>query len=344
MADLEISRLKLEATAYSTPLLHAAYSECFFLGLTFSQTLNLDLPTIADEGSVSGWTFDSSIPSTAAATIILPNDVIPHVRDIQPIIRAMDEAYINGKRSVCLTMKVSGRTTSALYHFSKVRQQSCGSLLCLSSSQIRLFVSINNNTDSVVAAKRLVKALMPSSLLSHVLNEKIRKPICGFSASCSLWNLVCLLDEEWLYDDVLNCLSELLYFRHAVTASGPPLFLFLPTRFIENARLLFSILADYSCELLAFRRRVEECPFVSFGFIAENAGHYSSYFCDGSSQILEHADSLHHRPAPDILDTINWVLAGVSAPKKLYTEFIARQPGAGIGSGSCGVASYNYIE
>ncbi|KAE9391480.1 hypothetical protein BT96DRAFT_831996, partial [Gymnopus androsaceus JB14] len=199
--DSETSRLKLAAAEYSTPYPHAAFSEPFFAELSFLKASQVSLPLIAQKGSISHWVYDSEVPCTAAATIILPNEIVPNIYDLQPMISSMEDAFIQGKRSVLLKLNVGEHYVERLYHFSK----------------IRLFVAINNHSPSIDAAKRLVEALKSSSLSSMLMDRFMQERICrqiqGFSATCALWNLFCLLDKEWVYDDVLNCLSELLYFR-----------------------------------------------------------------------------------------------------------------------------------
>ncbi|KAJ3911610.1 hypothetical protein F5877DRAFT_85747, partial [Lentinula edodes] len=305
----EILQAKREASVYCNPAHHAAFSNDFFHELTFARALEVSIPAIAPEGCLLGWIFDVGIPSTKAATVIIPGKIIPHLNDLLPIIRAMESAYVEGKRSVQMHMRVSGQESVRSYHFSK----------------IRLFISVSNNAPSVSAAHRLVDALsVPSTftlsteLLSRFMHEKLQHQIRGFTATCSLWNLVCLLDEEWLYDDILNCLSELLYFRLAAStkseSSEVPSFMFLSTRFLEDTRSVFRY-----------------------------AGHYAAYFCDGAA-VFQHGDSLHHPPASDICDVLNWVLADIFPPKTVCTGSIALQPGSGQGSGSCGIAAFNFIE
>ncbi|KAJ3861143.1 hypothetical protein EV359DRAFT_19804, partial [Lentinula novae-zelandiae] len=331
-----------EASAYCNPAHYAAFSNDFFRELTFAQALEVSIPAIAPEGCLLGWIFDVGIPSTKAATVIIPGEIIPHLNDLLPIIRAMESAYVEGKRSVQMHMRVSGQESVRSYHFSK----------------IRLFISVSNNAPSVSAAHRLVDALsapstftLSTELLSRFMHEKLQHQIRGFTATYSLWNLVCLLDGEWLYDDILNCLSELLYFRLAAStkseSSEVPSFMFLSTRFLEDARSVFRCSgsnAAYSPVLLAFRERVKTSePSCSFGVIAEDAGHYAAYFCDGAA-VFQHGDSLHHPPASDICDVLNWVLADIFPPKTVCTGSIALQPGSGQGSGSCGIAAFNFIE
>ena len=62
-----------------------------------------------------------------------------------------------------------------------------------------------------------------------------------------LWKLGYFLSEEWLQDEVLDGLAELVYFKTAATAvpnnttpNQPPTFLYLPTSILNEARALFS--------------------------------------------------------------------------------------------------------
>ncbi|KAF9058960.1 hypothetical protein BDP27DRAFT_1204809, partial [Rhodocollybia butyracea] len=101
----------------------------------------------------------------------------------------------------------------------------------------------------------------------------------------------------------------------------------------------------YSPELLALRQRLRalESRYL-LAFIAEDNGHYSGYRLEGSTRILEHGDSLLAKCAPDIGSVLNWILAGISGPLTVESGIIQLQPGIGPGSGSCGVAAFNFIE
>ena len=65
--------------------------------------------------------------------------------------------------------------------------------------------------------------------------------MAGFQGSqFPLYKLGCLLKENWLEEDVVNALLELLYFRSAASltqmlTSNPP-FILLPTLFYSEAR------------------------------------------------------------------------------------------------------------
>jgi hypothetical protein len=95
------------------------WSQDFFSKLTFTQVLDLDYPCIQAKGHLDDWEFSDEIPSTSAASQILPMDSIPHLDDIMPISREWEDAFANGARSVWLKFS-DGK--EELFHFQKVRR------------------------------------------------------------------------------------------------------------------------------------------------------------------------------------------------------------------------------
>ena len=54
---------------------------------------------------------------------------------------------------------------------------------------------------------------LPHDVLVDFLNTRIFGKAQGFYvAEFPLWQLGCLLQENWLEEDILNCMAELLYF------------------------------------------------------------------------------------------------------------------------------------
>lgn len=97
---------------YSTPNRYAAYSSMFFATLTFKDASELVYPVIAPPGSIVYRNFDemfsSEVHASASATVILPSDIIPHMDDVLPIIRALPAKFSSGMQSVMLTLFVGG--------------------------------------------------------------------------------------------------------------------------------------------------------------------------------------------------------------------------------------------
>lgn len=107
--------------SFSTPNPHAAYSLEYFQNLTFYQSTELDFPLISPPKTLIDWKFTDDVPSNAAGTLILHNDVILDAADLLPITQAMENEYKLGHRSVFLRYHTSEHgIVERLYHFSKV--------------------------------------------------------------------------------------------------------------------------------------------------------------------------------------------------------------------------------
>ncbi|KAJ7465894.1 hypothetical protein FB451DRAFT_993537, partial [Mycena latifolia] len=105
---------------YSTPLPSVPYSASSFAHLTFRTAAELKYPTIYAPKTLSAWTFVNEV-STDLSTIVEENEVVPHMDDLSPIIKAMEEAFDRGARAVAVTLAVAGQKIDYLYSFSKVR-------------------------------------------------------------------------------------------------------------------------------------------------------------------------------------------------------------------------------
>ncbi|KAJ8582779.1 hypothetical protein M405DRAFT_687913, partial [Rhizopogon salebrosus TDB-379] len=189
--------------SYSTPNPFSAYSNNYFQSITFENASSLEFPEITPARSVSHWSFNSEVPATALATLILPNEIILHSDDLQPILQRMESAFGEGARSVAVEAFINGQAVSRTYHFTK----------------IRLFKEINNFHPKILYAKRLYEYFITTLPISpnHAavfLTSSILHPIQGFHVTdFPLWRLGCLLDENWVDEDILNGMAELLYFQ-----------------------------------------------------------------------------------------------------------------------------------
>ncbi|KAF8180982.1 hypothetical protein K438DRAFT_1602238 [Mycena galopus ATCC 62051] len=106
-------------TNYSSPYPSTPCSATYFGEITFEQAAEPVFPTICSSNAISAWTFTDEIPSDADS-IVQPNESIPHINDILPIQRDVEQKYSEGARSVAVTLKVAGGTVANLYHLSKV--------------------------------------------------------------------------------------------------------------------------------------------------------------------------------------------------------------------------------
>ena len=106
-------------TNYSSPYPSTPYSATYFGAITFKRAAERVFPTIYSPNAISAWTFTDEIPTDADSTV-QPNEGIPHINDILPIQRDMEQKYSEGARSVAVTLRVAGGTVTKLYHLSKV--------------------------------------------------------------------------------------------------------------------------------------------------------------------------------------------------------------------------------
>lgn len=173
----------------------------------------------------------------------------------------------------------------------------------------------------------------------------IASHIAGFSvAKYPLWELGCLLNENWLEEDLLNSLLELLYFQNAAQL-GEASPLFLPTSFFNDAKHLSSQSHhEYSPNMVALRDRLFIATPPAISTVSCIDGHFSGYYINSNGH-LEHGDSMGFSADPEVLPIFQWILAGLDAkftvPHVVAKGGISRQ---GPGSGSCGIATYNYLE
>lgn len=221
--------------------------------------------------------------------------------------------------------------------------------------QINLFKNINNSNAAVESSRRLLthfqsNNLLTPAVLSAFQESSILRSIHGFTTKFPLWKLACLLDEDWVEEDVLNTLAELLYFSRAVSAPSSvqyPSSLVLPTSFLTDARYLYQQrVQHYSANLIALRQRIRATTVESISFISWESGHYSSFHNRVPTSILDHGDSLAHEAALDVLPVFRWALSGLSrngysAPLETREIPVAYQ---GAASGSCAIAAHNFFE
>ncbi|KAF7356409.1 hypothetical protein MVEN_00973500 [Mycena venus] len=186
--------------AYSTPDPETQYSAEYFAALTITDThriiQNNRLPAILPKGSIQNWCWSDTVPTAATDIIVTAADAVPCLEDLLPITQAAEDAFHENARSICV--RIRGKTQR--YHFSK----------------IRLIVNINNHAYNLQAVSRILDRVVSSSLLlPDVIEEfklcKFSEPLAGFciARTTPLHMLGCLLDEQWVIEDVLNARAEL---------------------------------------------------------------------------------------------------------------------------------------
>jgi hypothetical protein len=193
------------------------------------------------------------------------------------------------------------------------------------------------------------------SALEHLMQTPIFSPIHGFLITkFPVWELGYLLDENWLHEDALNALLELVYLRHhalATLRSHPtiqqPNSLILPTSFLSDAQHVYSTQSrEFTFEMLNLRERFRHTEIVHVAIPSIAGNHFVGYIYRPGTSTIQHADSLGGAPEPDVLPILQWIFAGVHEIPIMRIESIdvAQQGGGNGGNGSCGFATFNSLE
>lgn len=151
-----------------------------------------------------------------------------------------------------------------------------------------------------------------------------------------------LLGEEWLEDDIANSLLELLYFRSAsANPISPPIF--LPTFVFQNAQSNYLNNEPQSVggACLRLRHILSDRSRTMFGALILANNHYTAYRSIDFTK-MEYGDSLGGVSTEDIATVMNWAAAN---PRLSFTLPVHGDVNLqGLGSGSCGIASLNFIH
>ncbi|KAG6815837.1 hypothetical protein H0H93_008927 [Arthromyces matolae] len=234
--------------AYSTPLSHLAYTDEYFNTKTIFEAVGLldAYPIILPVGSVTSVEFTPDLSLSASATVIMPREVLPHIQDLQPVTRFAEEQYTrNGMRSIKVHFVDGGCTYERVYHMAK----------------LNLIRNICNNGRALHGFSSLLEHLqtIQSPLQQSFGNMLFTSRIQGFFVTTfPLYQLDCLLNENWLQEDVFNALVEMAYFRRAYryqsSLNVPPNTLLLPTSFLNDVLHIFnSENRTYTPEMLDLR-------------------------------------------------------------------------------------------
>ncbi|KDR79618.1 hypothetical protein GALMADRAFT_46580, partial [Galerina marginata CBS 339.88] len=192
--------------SYASPPPHLAYSSSFFNDLTIAQATERSYPIIAPIGSVISARFLPEIPLSAAATVIVPGEVIPSYNDLIALTSDIEKAYKEGSRSAEVKFRYNGREKCVVYHFSK----------------FELIRNCSNYEPAITTYRHLLRHIQSDSFnlrlasIETFRNSLVTSKIQGFCvANFQLYKLGCLLGESWLEEDVFNALLEFSYFRKA---------------------------------------------------------------------------------------------------------------------------------
>lgn len=188
--------------------------------------------------------------------------------------------------------------------------------------------------------------LLPPNYLNGFLNQRLQLQIAGFQGSqFPLYKLGCLLNENWLEEDLVNALLELLYFQSAVssgqTPSSNPPFILLPTLFYAEAchHISGPEKLQYPPNILILRERIQAFPACHVGVMVCNGEHYTyEHYHNGN---LMHFDSMGNPPQELVLPVFRWLLDGIDTvlPVSVIQQDVPIQIKA---IGSCGIAALSF--
>lgn len=211
---------------------------------------------------------------------------------------------------------------------------------------------INNNYEAFHAAIDLWSHVttylgLSETFVDRFEGQRIKALVSGFyGTDFPLWKLSSLLGEQWVEEDVLNGMAELLYFRTAARL-GHTGFKYLPTSILHDARDLYrTVPRVYGSNLTSFRQllRLEAVSSITSSVLHEN--HFHAMFYTSSDGSLKHGDSRHGESPADILSVFQWLLAdipGYQQPHEIKEDAINLQGEPGS-NGSCAIAAHNFIE
>ncbi|KAF8576332.1 hypothetical protein K439DRAFT_1622934 [Ramaria rubella] len=106
---------------YSTPDPKTRFSEAFFESLTFNEVQALVLPKILPRNSLHGWTWETAPPEGKFMSILEPTDYIPHIQDLQDILRNVEHLYGDEMCGVSLTLYTLLGVKTIHAHFSRIQ-------------------------------------------------------------------------------------------------------------------------------------------------------------------------------------------------------------------------------
>ncbi|KAJ7681724.1 hypothetical protein B0H14DRAFT_2245095, partial [Mycena olivaceomarginata] len=204
--------------AYTAPHPKTRFSPEFFASITIAEAADLVcnnlLPCVLPKNSVSKWVWDHTELTAIPEIAITSGESIPCLEDIYPITQKPEAAYYQ-----------------YTVHLVCVQYQ-----LIPSFESLRLIIAVNNQTYNLIAVANLLGRVVSAPLLLPELIEEFRlsrfsEPLAGFHVTQTrVYTLGCLLNEQWVHEDVLNARAELIYFWCAVLYNDKePSFLFLPT-------------------------------------------------------------------------------------------------------------------
>lgn len=213
--------------------------------------------------------------------------------------------------------------------------------------QVKLFDSYNKNRTRILNCRALANYIfkddfpLSAAEVAHFASAPISSRIRGLSSIVRWSDLTSLLDESFVWDDIIDGCAQITQARQARLGSTDRVW--LSSAFLHSAMQLFSQPERAYTQNLADIRALILAGNIQEFFVVHIADSHASVYHWSRSHLLGFADSLGHAPSQVALAALNWVLDGLDVPVLSgYTAVdIPSQPD---GSGSCVIACCNAVQ
>lgn len=194
------------------------------------------------------------------------------------------------------------------------------------------------------------------STLQRIGRQRIHATIGGLHTQAHLYNLICLKDEDYLWDEVLDAGIEILSLRYNLCQSpensGSGRLLVFPTTLFTDLQQLKALAIregfhpEYTDPMSCLRSSLRSPAVRGCLFVIADSNHYSGYKWLKGKDSYEYCDTLDLPPPPYTHSHWKWLTAGISSTSMSSQPVFSNtaptfQP---PGSGSCGIAVLNWLE
>jgi hypothetical protein len=186
-----------------------------------------------------------------------------------------------------------------------------------------------------------------SDIIDIIGSSTLSTYLAGFRNDVKLVDLTCLIDEEYLWSDVLDGSIEQIWAQYTLQHQhDPPPYILLTTAFFSD--LCFAHNSPnqrYPPALAHLQRRLRDPRIKGFLFPVADANHFTAYKVQKGVNEIDFCDSLMRAPCPEVLPNLSTFMRVVEdgRPCSLRTFRNTNPAHQGAGSGSCGIAVYHWI-
>lgn len=177
--------------------------------------------------------------------------------------------------------------------------------------------------------------------VGRFVSQHLTARIDGLMSHVRWSDLSSLLDENYVWDDIIDGCAEITQARQArlgITDRA-----WISSAFLHSATQLYEQTPRVYNQNLADVRYLVQSGRVTEFFVVHISDSHASVYRWSRTQLLGFGDSLGHAPLPRVIDIMNWVLEGLDVPR--LTGFIPIDiPHQPDNSGSCVIACCNVVQ